>query len=174
MEIEIWKDIKDYEGYYQVSNLGRAKSLETTRTCDRCGVPLTRVYKEHLVKQGGNGRGYMSVRLNNKHEYVHRLVATAFCENPGNKETVHHIDHNTSNNQSTNLEWRTLQEQYDEHHRTNLMKHTQKTPVKVNNVQYNSMKEADRCLGIPLGSVQQAIDHGRKTFSSGGNEFTIQ
>lgn len=102
---EIWKDIKDYEGLYQISNLGRVKSF---RASSKYGNP-----KEMLLKPSLISSGYYVVTLyskENRRKYqVHRLVATAFIENPNNLPCVNHKDENKLNNCVENLEWCTYQ-----------------------------------------------------------------
>lgn len=97
MTEEIWKDIAGYEGKYQVSNLGRVKSLHYNKT-----------NKERLLTLG-DFRGYLHVGLSKyshkKRFYVHRLVANAFIENPYNFPQVNHKDENKHNNCVENLEW---------------------------------------------------------------------
>lgn len=105
IKTEIWKDIEGYEGYYQVSDLGRVKSLERKHPSVRGGY-YTR--KEHLVKQLDNGHGYLYVRLNLngicKHHYVHRLVALAFL--PKNElNEINHKNEDKTDNTACNLEW---------------------------------------------------------------------
>ena len=89
--MEIWKEIKGYEGLYQVSNYGRIKN------------------KFKILKQKRNKFGYLVLRLskNNKKKdfLVHRLVAQAFIENKDNLPQVNHKDENKQNNNITNLEW---------------------------------------------------------------------
>ena len=99
---EIWKDVVGYEGMYQVSNLGRVKSLRIRRHKD--GIMTTKVRK--------NGYVFIFLRLNNKRIWksVHRLVAEAFILNPKNKPQIDHIDGNPSNNIVTNLRWVTAKE----------------------------------------------------------------
>lgn len=98
MENEIWKDIIGYEGYYQVSNFGRVKSLITGT----------------IRKHGDNGAGYKFVPLSKNgkvtNKYIHRLVCGHFAENPLNKATVNHKDGVKSNNNVNNLEWATQSE----------------------------------------------------------------
>ena len=91
---EIWKDIQGYEGLYQVSNLGRVKSL----------------YKGGTILKGSvNNRGYHIVMLYKggkyKHFLIHRLVAQAFISNPQKLPQVNHKDEDKSNNSVSNLEW---------------------------------------------------------------------
>lgn len=106
MENEEWKDIKDYEGLYQVSNLGRIKSLPRNRKF-RHGYYKT---TEKLLKQTKLKSGYKQARLYKENgEYkqfnVHRIVAEAFIPNPDNLTQINHKDENKSNNAIDNLEW---------------------------------------------------------------------
>lgn len=109
-EIELWKDIKDYEGLYQVSNLGNVKSLDryNMQANGKC-KNYNHIYKGKVLKQFKNNAGYMQVQLSYKYKSipkrVHRLVAEAFLENPNNHNCVNHIDGNKTNNNVNNLEW---------------------------------------------------------------------
>lgn len=104
---EIWKDIEGYEGLYQVSNIGRVKSLEKyVKTGGGYGLHFL---SERILKQGKGSRGYLQVRLGNgkkqKMFAVHRLVAQAFIPNPDSLPQVNHKDENKENNCVDNLEW---------------------------------------------------------------------
>ena len=96
---EIWKDIEGYEGLYQVSNLGRVKSLYK---------------KEKILKLGAVSSGYFFVHLYKMRKLkvirVHRLVALTFVPNTENKLEVNHKDGNKQNNRADNLEWATKSE----------------------------------------------------------------
>ena len=108
---EIWKPIKGYEGFYEVSNFGRVKSLER-KVKANFHFGNTRTYKERILKSG-NVKGYQQVTLRNgisKHEFIHRLVAEAFVPNPKGYKTINHIDGNKKNNCADNLEWCTQKE----------------------------------------------------------------
>lgn len=102
--IEIWKDIEGYEGMYQVSSMGRVRSLD--RVKPNSGGQIA---KGSLKKFGDNGNGYKTVNLykNNKScmKYVHRLVASAFIPNPNKFPIINHKDEDKSNNRHDNLEW---------------------------------------------------------------------
>lgn len=101
---EIWKDIEGYEGYYQVSNLGRVKSL--AKTIKRGSNHLT--IQERILKQINNGNNYVRICLCKdglKKFYVHRLVASAFIEKKDHQNQVNHINKITNDNRVENLEW---------------------------------------------------------------------
>ncbi len=102
MEVEIWKDIPGYEGLYQVSNLGRVKSMARV---DARGNHRN----EKILKNNDDGKGYRRVVLSKdaikKYFFVHRLVALVFIPNPNNYPIINHKDENPENNNVSNLEW---------------------------------------------------------------------
>ena len=106
-EKEIWKDIEGFEGLYQVSNMGRVKSLE--RTVWNSGKGCYRTVPEKILKADKDGSDYLQVLLykdgKTKMYKIHRLVAQAFCENQMGYSEVNHIDENKENNRAENLEW---------------------------------------------------------------------
>lgn len=103
---EIWRPVAGYENEYEVSNLGRVKSLERYVVRKDGSV---RHLQERIIKQNLTKKGYLTVRLhkNGKSEEgkVHRLVAVAFLENPENKPQIDHIDGNKKRNIVSNLRW---------------------------------------------------------------------
>lgn len=104
MTKEIWKDIRGYEGMYQVSNLGCVKSL--SRVVYRSDGTNS-ILPEKIMKPSKNTYLYARLRKNgiNKHLAIHRLVCEAFIENPLNLPCVNHKDNNPLNNHISNLEW---------------------------------------------------------------------
>lgn len=103
--MEIWKNIKGYEGLYQVSNLGEIKSFKLN--------------KERILKKMETHKGYICVDLSFKGKKrrvpVHRIVAEAFIPNPENKKQVDHIDENKLNNKTSNIRWLTNRENVSEY-----------------------------------------------------------
>ena len=103
---EIWKDIKNYEGLYQVSNLGDVKTLDKHYTSANGG---TRHIKEHVLYKGINHKGYYVVTLckdgKRAQKFIHRIVAETFIQNTDNKPQVDHIDGDKKNNYVGNLRW---------------------------------------------------------------------
>lgn len=102
MTDEVWADIPNYEGLYQVSNIGRVKSLPRGKQW-----PYRQTHNNIRVPHLKNG--YLAVNLskNNKVKWIsiHRLVAIAFIPNPQNFPCVNHKDENKLNNNVDNLEW---------------------------------------------------------------------
>lgn len=92
---EVWKPIPNYEGFYEVSNIGRVRSL----------------YRYKKILHPSDTNGYRTVELwkgkKRKRIGVHRLVAMAFIDNPDNKPFVNHKDETRDNNSVDNLEWAT-------------------------------------------------------------------
>ena len=159
---EIWKDIKDYEGLYQVSNLGRVKSLER----------ITRhghLWKERLLKICYNPANYKIVILakdgKNKTRLVHRLVAEAFIPNPDNLPQINHKDENPTNSCVDNLEWCT--NKYNVNYGTRNERHAAKMSKTV--YQYTldgelikvwqSTREIERQLGYNHGDIGSCCRH---------------
>lgn len=107
-EVEIWKDIEGYEGYYQCSNLGRIKSLKRNYIAGNGGV---RKKPELILKGTPNNYGYHTLDLsregNRNSTTIHRLIAMTFIANPSNLTEVNHKNCNKLDNRSENLEWTT-------------------------------------------------------------------
>lgn len=102
---EVWKDIKDYEGYYQVSNLGRVRSLD--RVISRNGKNTLLKGQLLTIRLAKCGYLYCGLSKNGKHTLfrVHRLVAEAFIPNPNNLPQVNHKSEDKADNSVDNLEW---------------------------------------------------------------------
>ena len=177
---EVWKDIPGYEGYYQVSNLGRVKSIPRKVYCNG-GFHIS---KERILKQDKNKSGYWRTHLLKdgiaKTPLVHRLVALAFIPNPNNYPDINHKDENPANNCVNNLEWCT--EKYNMNYgtaierrkasfvRNNSFKKANATKVKngsrgaetpieavpkdgITIINYPSISEAARVTGISKGHI---------------------
>ena len=162
---EVWKDIKGYEGLYQVSNFGRVKSL--TRLSKQ-----NHLLPERFLKTNENDR-YLRVDLwkDGKHKFyeVHRLVAAAFIANPENKPVVNHIDGDKHNNNVNNLEWCTVSENNKHAYKMGLASPVNKTPIKATNIQtgevkyFESQTEAANVLNTSKGHINDCLKGKQKT-----------
>lgn len=100
--MEIWKDINGYEGLYQVSSLGRVRSLDRL---DRAGVfRKGKIIKSFTIPSGYN---YVSLHKDGKkkNKSIHRLVALAFLERTSDNLDVNHKNGDKDDNRASNLEW---------------------------------------------------------------------
>lgn len=105
---EIWKDVPEYEGIYQVSTKGRIRSLKSSKHCKPHILKQTvQIEKSHRKYKNSSGYAFVKLYVNGKgyNKRVHRLVAITFIPNPENKDQVNHIDGNSLNNCVENLEW---------------------------------------------------------------------
>ncbi len=124
--MEIWKDIKNYEGYYKVSDRGRVMAMD--RFIMHRGIKSFRAGR--LLKPSRPKTGYYGIRLCKcglvSSFLIHRLVGRAFILNPNNKKCINHLDGNKINNNVKNLEWATYSE--NEIHSYNVLgkKHSMK------------------------------------------------
>ena len=173
-----WRDIKGYEGLYQVSDTGLIKSLARYKPNHSKLQYIPEKIKTERVKE----QGYSIIDLykdnKGKTYHVHRLVAEAFVPNPYNKETVNHIDGNKRNNIATNLEWATAKEQnvhFYKHHlksKSNIKKavlamnmaNAKKVMCLNSGKIFNSIAEAARCFNID-GSTISAACKGRLKYA---------
>lgn len=188
---EIWKDIEGYEGLYQVSNMGRIKSLE--RYKENHGKLQKVEEKIKTINIKNSGYQFVQLYKNNKYKnlMVHRLVAQAFIPNVDNKPQINHIDGNKLNNNVTNLEWCTNSENNKHAWNTGLKQCTEKLkeatrktnreykskPINQLDLQGNYIKtwlnahEASRQLGIDRSTISQCCRGGRRNKTAGGYKW---
>lgn len=107
--MEEWRDIKGYEGKYQISNMGNIRSLWRYKPSGRGKYVTKEISTKELKRIKNDKLGYQIVTLLKdgirERKLIHRLVAEAFLPNPNNLPIVNHIDYNPSNNNVGNLEW---------------------------------------------------------------------
>lgn len=165
---EIWKEIKGYEGYFEVSNLGNFRSKDRMVKYKQSGM---RLYPGKSLKTETIVEGYQRIVLmkeaRKKRYMCHRLVAETFVPNPENKPYVNHINGIKSDNRACNLEWVTQSE--NELHSFRVLGNTMggKTcPKKVKCVDldktFNSMSDCIKFLGTGcIEGLKKAINAGR-------------
>lgn len=135
--MEIWKDIKGYEGVYQISTLGRIKGLSRkVLSKKRKTGNNERTISEYIRTPETTKMGYQRITLslsgNNIRFFVHRLVCIEFIPNPDNKPCVNHKNGIKCDNNIQNLEWVTYSE--NERHSYNVLKKNAKKKQLVNKI----------------------------------------
>lgn len=173
---EVWRDIQSYKGEYQISNLGRVKSLNYKGNVGKEKIKIAEV----------NHIGYFRIALShhgkNKHFMVHRLVADSFISNPFHKLQVNHIDGDKQNNNVINLEWVTQSENMLHSYRIGLRtgmkgsKHPMKGKTgKLNHCskkiicittgkQFNAINDAERQYGVSHTTISRCCK-GKQKFA---------
>lgn len=177
----MWKTIKGYEGYYEVSDAGEVRSLDRyVENASGMHKGMRRLLKGKDMKQSesvGSGRnsGYLVVNLRKNHTSkvatIHKLVADAFIPNPLCLPTINHIDGNKHNNRVSNLEWVSYSEN-NQHALDNGLRSPRGNTIAqydLNNnliATYRSACEASRKTGLSRGGISHCLN-GRCN-SSGG------
>ena len=175
MEKETWKDIPNYEGVYQVSNLGRIRSLDRYVTRGKSGF-----FKEgQIQKLQNNGNGYLYKQLkykgNYKNFYIHRLVLMVFVGKRPDGMVICHKDGDITNNELSNLRYDTPLEnnidQFRHETRKNILKNDE--VIKIREMYSEGYKPSDisKILNIKIHSVRN-IAHG-KTYTWLNDDGTI-
>lgn len=162
-EVETFVEIEGFEKY-EVSNLGKVRNIKSGR----------------VLKTSLNNNGYLRLFLceNNKRKnlYLHRIIATAFIDNPNEKPCVNHIDENKLNNDLSNLEWCTVRENLI--HGTRTKRAAEKCFKKViqldlnDNVlnEFESMKQAEQKTGVSVRRISDCCCNEKRK-SAGGYKW---
>ncbi|WP_110931075.1 NUMOD4 domain-containing protein [Paenibacillus bouchesdurhonensis] len=156
---EIWKDAPGYEGYYQVSNTGKVRSLDRTvldkngRSMQYKGVLLTPQYNEFgyqkvVLMKGGRGKSFK----------IHQLVALAFIKNEDGHQCVNHKNGDKTNNNVQNLEWCSfsynIQHAYDTGLKAPYERYGEKNPkAKLTNEEVEEIRSLHKRNGGPFGTM---------------------
>ena len=153
--MEIWKDVKGYEGLYQASNLGRIKSKR------KILKPIKGEYYKVILSKNGVQSTY----------YIHRLVAQTFIDNKNNLTHVNHIDENKYNNNVNNLEWCT--NKYNINY-GNAQKKKAKSQLRYNVIQkddkgniikiWESASQVATILNYKKGTIRKSCQKGLKNY----------
>ena len=143
--MEIWKDIKGYEGLYIISNTGKVKELKRNK-----------LLKPVLQK------GYLYIHLcknsKDKSYLLHRLVAQHFIDNPDNLPEVNHKDEDKVNNNASNLEW--CDAKYNSNYGTRNKRKGKPIQCIETGKIYWGAREMERQLGIKHNNIAKAIKNG--------------
>lgn len=173
---EIWRDIPNYEGKYQVSILGRVRSIDRKVYRNDKHSGCLHSVNGRILKPMSFGRGYLAVNLyKNNHRKlitIHRLVAITFIPNTNNYQQVNHIDENKHNNCVNNLEWCNCQ--YNNNYGRHKENASASRSVAVNQYtlsgefvsKYKNAKEAAKSINVHFSGIYRCCN--RKIQSSHG------
>ena len=174
---EIWKPIAGYENRYEVSSLGKIRSVNryiTNKGLKGRGYTLNG--KQLKVCKANNG--YYVVNLGRKTHFVHRLVCEAFIGTIPKGMTVNHKDGNKANNRAENLEWLTIGDNIRHGFKTGLYKSAQKRVTlqkeSGEKLLFQSMSDADKYLKRATGYVSGCLKLGRFPKSSSGETYIVE
>lgn len=167
MQLEVWKDIKDYQGVYQVSNLGRVKSLNYNRTNKEkilIGDKSKRGYKRFCLSKNGKNIRFL----------IHRLVYETFSGVIPQGYQIDHINNDPTDNRLQNLQLLTASENTKKMYKDNNYNvRCGRAKIKIkclnNNVIYNSINEASRDLILDRRGISLVLKGKRK--QTGGYSF---
>lgn len=162
--MENWKDIKGFEGLYQVSDLGNVRSLDREISYiqkNQYGEKqAVKRLKGRLLSPRATKGGYLRVQLCNQDYYIHRLVCNNFIRPLKPKEEINHIDGNKKNNRLDNLEIVSRIENQNHAIDNNLSSFGDKAiKVEVDGVVYDSIGQASAATGIPKGTLIKHLDN---------------
>ena len=165
----IWKDIKGFEGLYQVSDEGKFRSLDCIRTMKN-GVERQYYGKELSPTLASDD--YLVVHLTDKKGVrkaykVHRIIAETFIPNPLNLPIINHKNENKRDNRISNLEWCSIR--YNLRYGTTQRRRAQKIGFRVRQFDANgkylrtyvTMRAAARVLKLPMSGIYQSVTTGK-------------
>ena len=172
LAVEEWRPIAGYEGLYEVSNLGRVRSLDRIQSRSSWRQrEFMQHYKGRILKPQRNNKGYYTVMLQVHKKYdmrlVSRLVAEAFIPNPNNLPVVNHKDQVPTNNVASNLEWCTTQYNVTYANAVEMRVAKVSRPIEQLTIDgkhvafYKSAKEAQRIGGYDHTNIGRVI-HGKQ------------
>ena len=144
---EIWKDVPNYEGLYQISNFGRLKSVK----------------KDIILTCKIRGNKYNSTQLykkdNGKQFLLHRIVAQTFIPNPNNLPQVNHINGIKTDNRVENLEWVSASENINHAYKLGKIAGQSKIVLNTNNgIFYESAKKAAESININYCTLRAMLN----------------
>lgn len=174
---EMWKDIKGYEGYYQVSDTGRVRSVDryvTEKVSEKKHFLKGKEMRLTEAASRSNSEGYLVVNLRKDGSstvcLVHRLVAEAFIPNDNCLPTINHIDGNKHNNTVENLEWCSYS-----YNNTHALENNLRRPrgnrvlqCELNGTVVNSFRsicEAARRTGLGRSSISHCVNGRQRTYA---------
>lgn len=170
---EIWKDIKGYEGIYQVSSLGRVRGCDRYINTPNNGKRLAKGIIITPMMWGQYKIVHLYIRRKSKVYSIHRLVAQAFIPNPYNLPQVNHKNENKTDNRVENLEWCT--DKYNVNYGNCLVKRSIKLGTSIEQIDkktgepiasYTSITKASKATGLSRTTISKILNGQREKIVS--------